>query len=506
MKGFCIKYIYVILGLFLSLYAFTASATCSIYNSDGSEASSKGDVLYKILSHQKDCPRDVVVFKSLLEKSSLKSESTMVANRGFYNPKLGSFSFFEIVYGNWGEANFLVKKGDFFFGHFTEIKNEEIILDQIPSENKLMIELIVWDPKKQLYNFYELRGTDSASRWFYRGDSLDALKDNTYLYRDVPSGMPKFGNRMRCSACHNSGGPIMKEISLPHNDWWRAARPLPLGNHQLDAEVVKQINAVIEPQILSQAVLSGIDQLENSESYQDFKSQLSLQEQLRPLFCEVEINLQSDDTPLDNTKIVSIPSAFFITPFLHEDHFFIDKKNYENHLVKYNMNFPETTRNDADHAWLIPVKGTSDIKAIHTLIDKKIIDNKFAAAVLSIDLQNPIFSSKRCELLRLVPQEFSPRWQSEFLAALKGSDLPQARALYLQLTNPEYTFDDYVSEAKNIAYKIQISLKENQGQRQYFQKMIDSRRAVMESEISENPLGQILEPGFRVIFPQVKQP
>ena len=125
---------------------------------------------------------------------------------------------------------------------------------------------------------------------------------------------------------------------------------------------------------------------------------------------------------------------------------------------------------------------------------------------LKRDLQNPIFSSKRCELLRLVPQEFSPRWQSEFLAALKGSDLPQARALYLQLTNPEYTFDDYVSEAKNIAYKIQISLKENQGQRQYFQKMIDSRRAVMESEISENPLGQILEPGFRVIFPQVKQP
>jgi hypothetical protein len=38
------------------------------------------------------------------------------------------------------------------------------------------------------------------------------------------------------------------------------------------------------------------------------------------------------------------------------------------------------------------------------------------------------------------------------------------------------------------------------GQRILFEKLTLQRKAVFESEISKNPLGQILEPGFRVIF------
>lgn len=54
----------------------------------------------------------------------------------------------------------------------------------------------------------------------------DALLDNTYLYRTPPAGQSKFGSRMRCSACHVSGAPIMKEQDAPHNDWW-------MKDHQL---------------------------------------------------------------------------------------------------------------------------------------------------------------------------------------------------------------------------------------------------------------------------------
>ncbi len=38
-----------------------------------------------------------------------------------------------------------------------------------------------------------------------------------------------------------------------------------------------------------------------------------------------------------------------------------------------------------------------------------------------------------------------------------------------------------------------------------FQKLLRDRAAVFASPISKNPLGQILEPGFRVIFPVHEQ-
>jgi len=504
MRSILNKFIFYFLTSLFFFYANITFAECSIYNSDGNKTSPKEDPLYQILANQTACPFNIVEFKTLLEKSSLKSEVTMVANRGFHNPTLGSFSFFEIVHGNLADVNLTVNKGDFFFGHFTEAKDKKIVLDQNPSENKLMIELIVWDPKKQFYNFYELRGAGSATKWFYRGDSLDALKDNIYLYRDPPPNTAKFGNRMRCSACHNSGGPIMKELSSPHNDWWSSERPLPFAANHPDDDVAKQIKAVIEPLLLSESVSNGINQLEKSSSYQQVKNEISLQEQLRPLFCEVEINLQSDNVPLDETKTIMIPSGFFINSFLHEDSFLIDKKDYETYLKEFVINFPETKRRDADHAWLVPVKSISDIKAIQTVINKKIIDKTFAATVLSIDIDNPVFSQSRCELLKLIPQKFSSLWKDEFLIALQRSDLPQAKSLYLQLSNPKYSYEYYVTEAKKLAKTIQVRLKEPEGKKIYFKKMIDSRLAVAESEISKNPLGQILEPGFRVIFPESK--
>jgi len=499
------KHIFALcLTLTLSLYANVAFGICAIYNSDHSITMPKEDALYKLLSNEIECPQHVIDFKQALEKAALKAKPTMVANRGFHNPTLGSFSFFEIVHGELNGTT--IKQGDFFFGHFTKSVDNQLVLDQAFFENNLMIELIVWDPKKQLYNFYELRGAGSGSQWFYRGDSLDALQDNIYLHRDPPINTPKFGDRMRCSACHNSGGPIMKEINLPHNDWWLSHRPLPLGSNEPDKVVSEQISALIDADFLSQSVMEGIQQLENSLPYQFFKNASTLQEQLRPLFCEVEINLQSDTIPLNAARMVEIPSAFFISPFLYEDTFLIDNPNYNKYLVEFDMRFPETSRRDADHGWLVPVKGTSDIIAIESLIDKKIIDRKFAAAVLSTDQQNVIFSANRCELLKLVPQQFSSQWLDEFLIALKSSSLPHAEALYLQLTNAEYTFEYYVNQAKNEAFRVQNALKDETEQKIIFKKLIDSRLAVFESEISKNPLGQILEPGFRVIFPEVHKP
>jgi len=215
--------------LFFTCAALPAGAACVIQNSDHTATQPKGDAFYELLTQP--CPLRAQDLKAQLIAGGALVEPAMVGNRGIHNPELGSFSFFETVSGQIGKVS--INKGEFFFGHFTAATDEhQLILDQEPEAGKLMVELIAWDKSKGLFNFYELIGQGSTALWFYRGDSLDILHDNAFLYRDVPPGKPKFGKTLRCAGCHSSGGPIMKELALPHNDWWTIARPLEFGSNQ----------------------------------------------------------------------------------------------------------------------------------------------------------------------------------------------------------------------------------------------------------------------------------
>jgi hypothetical protein len=86
--------------------------------------------------------------------------------------------------------------------------------------------------------------------------------------------------------------------------------------------------------------------------------------------------------------------------------------------------FPNTSRVDADHAWLTPVKAASDILAIETLVRQGVLNLEFVHDVLAVDLSNPLFSQGRCRLLRLVPQ--TPDWQAFFQALSEAGVGPHA--------------------------------------------------------------------------------
>ncbi|WP_241480379.1 hypothetical protein [Legionella norrlandica] len=181
-----------------------AHATCTVYFNKQPLNKKLSDPLYYLLSHSEICPQSIQELRNTMRFNGLEEVIGMVANRGRNNPKEGSFSFFESVHGRLPNNQF-IDRGAFFLGYFTGLQGNEIILDQEPVENKLLIEAISWDSQKELYNFYELRGAENRGvRWFYRGNSKDAYKDNTWLYRISPEGENHFGNRMRCSACHNS--------------------------------------------------------------------------------------------------------------------------------------------------------------------------------------------------------------------------------------------------------------------------------------------------------------
>lgn len=487
------KNITLVFFFFFSLGLFSQ---CIIKNSDGQVASTKNDALFNLLTKDNNCINNGRSLREKLLKKGYEVKASMVANRGFNNPHDGSFSFFESVSGN------DVGAGDFFFGHFASGQNGRIDLVE-GLGNGLLIEAIVWDTKKELFNFYELIASRKAIQWFYRGDSHDALLDNIYLYRKPPRGEIKFGDRMRCSACHNSGGPIMKELSSPHNDWWLEKRPLILNPNRPSPQVSNYLEQVIDANIFSEHVKLGINKLEKSRTYSDLKAQRTLEEQLRPLFCETEINIESDlEARSISLEKIQIPSAFFINPFLAQTQIEVERELYDNMLKKFRLSFPETELLDADHAWLTPVKAYADHLAVSALIENKIVDENFVTEVYSIDLATPMFSFKRCNLLELLPENYSTNWQQIFIKNLRASSMPDAQKLADLLENSSLRREHVTLEAKAYLEKVREALKGQDGVEIYFNKLLKVRQEVFKSEISQNPRGQILEPGFRVIFPE----
>ncbi|AUH70647.1 hypothetical protein CAB17_00215 [Legionella sainthelensi] len=512
-KEFIVKkglYCFIVLFCMLTTFSEDVFSTCSVFHSSGKPAERTHDALGLILFSEVQCPRDVFALRQLLKKAGLKIETTMVANRGFHNPSQGSFSLFEMVLGELKimDHHLSIDTGDFFFGHFTTVSPiGELVADQNPEKNALMIEAFAWDPKKGVFNFYELRGEGTQGQWFYRGDSVDIFADNELLHRQPDPNHPQFGTRLRCSGCHGAGGPIMKELDQPHNDWWEPKRKLNFGGHKPDAALQDILETLVAPEQLSKSVLLGLNKLNFNEKFHQKKSSLSLQELLRPLFCPVELNLMSDIYPNDEVQSkVSIPIEFFIDsrflPNQKNQSISISRAFYEEALNIFGSHFPETYLHDADHAWLTPVKAKSDKLAVDKLINNKIIDTKFMLDVLDIDRANPVFSPARCSLLRLLPATPTLNWHDRFIKNLSESKEWAAKKLLKNRTSPEQDIKFYQQKARNFLNNCQEKLKNSKNVAMMYRLLVQRRMEVRTSEISLNPLGQILEPGFRVIFPE----
>lgn len=475
----------------LLVSSFRTWSLCEIYQSDGSPSSNLNDLHFQALAQLSKCPENVVEYKKILVKQGFTIKPSMVANRGRHNPTLGSFSFFEQVLGSTDGA----QEGEFFFGHFTKLLNNEVVLDQEKNKGQLLIELIAWDTQKKFFNFYELIGQGGSAKWFYRGDSQDILKDNEMLYR---GNKPQFGQNLRCSACHSSGGPIMKELVEPYNDWWTTARPLSFGQAKASSELKTWLDELEDASVLSEAVETGIVKLQKSPSYQKIKSGQTLQEQLRPLFCETEINIESSRSlSSDKAVVFDIFSPAFLNPLLGLARLTFSRSDYQHYLKKYKLKFPENGQSDADHVWLTPVKGYSDILAIMDLIQSRLIDEEFAYDVMAIDYKKNLFSDQRCQLLKLLPLDRNSDWKDQFLTNLKSSKLKSAQLLAVYLTDPAKDKEWHRTQS-GLYLKNLMTMGITEAD---FIKLMKDRSAVLNSEISKNPRGQILEPGFRVIFP-----
>lgn len=487
----------------LSVFSSASAYSACISLSSGGPAQGLNDFISKILTRAPHCPEDVLEFRKLILSSGAKLDTTMVANRGFHNPSQGSFSFFEIVSSH--KPQMRVNEGDVFIGHFTGINSlNQIDLEQTPSRGNLMIEAFAWDKTKGYYNFYELIGDGKQGRWFYRGDSADIIADLKFLHLQPDPKNPVFGNRLRCSGCHKEGGPILKELEEPHNDWWTQNRKLDFGGRSFSERAGEIAGSLTSPEVLRRSVKLGAQKLESSKSIIAIKESLSLPEQLRPLFAPVEIDLESDQTPSSEGKNILVPSGFFIDPMLAPQipKMIVAREHYELGLKQLKFKFPETELKDGDHAWLTPVKAYSDRLAIEALIVRGIIDRNFVTSVLSIDFTNPLFSEKRLELLKLLPQRAAAGWQAEYVKSLLAAGSPHALELAKLLTQSGRSLKEVNSRVIEFSSRCAALLGDPGHVKKYMRLLAQRRQEVFDSEISKNPRGQILEPGFRVIFPE----
>jgi hypothetical protein len=505
-----------------------------------------GDALIKLLTAQTTCPQNALIFRDLVEKNGMKLKPAMVANRGFNNPlPQGSFSFFESITGSYGGQNLV--PGDWFFGHFTaaSIDNTAVTTILSPQQgatpNNLLLETIVWDPKKQVFNFYEIRGNGEGGVWFYRGDSNDILADIANLDRNYDPGQPIFMGpitagqatmpRLRCSGCHMNGGPIMKELKSPHDSWQTNERPLNLGAMRIAPELKPILADVITANDFEQWIKAGDEKLNASVPYWTGRSLLSLQQQLRPVFCEQEVNLDSDTQPFApmvlppttqpaNPPAIQAPVGFFIDQRLAPgvESVTINKQLYTNTLTLFQSAFIDyqtsasfpiwvqpVNQIDADHAFETPVKSHSDMLVAQKMISSGLIDEKFLYDVISIDMTRPMFSDARCSLLRLVPDAApTPNWRTQFQQNLTASGSPAAKQLLANMNDPTRTPDWYHQQGKAFIAKVQTNAVNPSAVNGYVRLLAQRRIEVYSAQISQHPQGQIFEPSFRLIFPTMQ--
>jgi hypothetical protein len=490
---------------------------------DGGKAD---DAVRRILLAGGSFPADIFQIRQRLEGHGGKLRAHIVVNGGHDNPARTSaddvkFMVFE-TYAN-ATPDKRVEEDELFFGFFLGAANDTLTV--LPG----FVELIAWDRTKQVYNFWELLEED----WNYRGDSNDVLTNIEQI--NIASPNPRFNfvrnsptdgtPVLRCSGCHTLGGPIMKELEPPHNDWWTTAGKLSLGPFKLRPGSVASNPANVAARMfteeatdaanLNQQVKKGTDRLLAARAKREPSA--SVKSQLRSLFATMEMNLVSDRVPFSErtagNQAVELPTDFFVDARLvgETKPVSVDLSLYKQALTEVGSRFaPEEKPGliETHHAFLVPARSQIDNRWVDTLIARGLIDEELVADVLAVDFTTPVFSGERKGLIRHVPEKASDArdLRDQIIAALKNAPSTDAAApkLLANLTDTARTAAAHRQAAS--AYlagcrKAATSLDAVVG---WLRVAAQRRAEVANSETARHPQGRITEPGFRVIFPEYK--
>lgn len=310
------------------------------------------------------------------------------------------------------------------------------------------IEAWGWDNHRGRYNYYkldELGAAEGKRVWKFRGSSENA---------DLMSAGERKGT---CLQCHTTGAPVMKELLFPWNNWHGKVGTAFKANY-LDPKSTHPAKWPAATTPLFER-LAGAEELETDHLIPAFKrfnesrvNALLLREDgtgnrlltngrltltganrlLRSLFVPTEVNLLSSrdgsgfhpfgaTTDFLPDKQILLPEDFFLHTSLiggglqlvsaKKFSTFAKLKQSENKALveKFTLRL-NGKPGDAHFAWLVPTPSFIDTDMADRLMKLGAVTPHFLAAVLAVDLEEPLFSAKRAELLKLLPErlEFTP--------------------------------------------------------------------------------------------------
>lgn len=302
------------------------------------------------------------------------------------------------------------------------------------------VEALAWDQENGDFNYYKLDGSGgSGMSWKFRGSS-----------RNVDELSPD-DRRDSCFGCHINGAPIMKELLFPWNNWHsfksEATYLTPLSSPQERWPVVADphMNTLSGGDALELAIISRIKRFNdrrfgrlarNVGSGEFFVA--DARRLLRPLFETTEINLASAQQrsgmhPLSNLNLpgpsqeVRLPNSFFLNAGViggggglnglgitaatkFTEIAVVTANEYRDLIVNSGLrirrNGGSSLPGDTDFAWLTPEASFIDSQWVDLLVERGAITKAFAAAVMAIDLEQPILSQSRASLLGFVPEDY----------------------------------------------------------------------------------------------------
>jgi hypothetical protein len=456
-------------------------------------------------------PRTVLEIRQRLQSLGGKQTSHLVANGGHENPFPGRRDVLFMCFNTYaGPApGGKIEEDELFFGFFLGEDNGTVTVSQD------FMELVAWDRTKRLYNYWQM----VSKEWHYRGDTAGILADTADINLGKAGAKP--GGGVRCAGCHILGGPVMKEIDPPHNDWFTAGNKLPLGTLKLEpgqgpdtpaGAAARLFAGATDAGQFSRQVKKGIDRLLDARAAQKGDG-LSLKQQLRSLFSTMEMNLVCDTVPFRERertgKAVEIPQDFFVDARLvgQRQTVPVAIKVYKQGLQKVGSRFaPDETPGlvETRHAFVVPARSYIDNRVIDSLIRQGFLDDGLVAAVLAVDFTTPVYSQPRAALIRYVPDKArnAAELRAKLIAALKRAPQdPAAQELFANLTNPKRDAAFHRKAAVAYLKACAQAAARPETVEGWLRLASQRREEILHAQTTRSRRDNITEPGFRLIFP-----
>lgn len=316
--------------------------------------------------------------------------------------------------------------------------------------NGTFLEVMAWDNKHKGFNYY--RSVGDNGRWAFAGNSRHALSPPT-------KGKGPF-------EAHPSGNLIMKELRLPWVHWHSftvdifedafpkgdARRKHPWFTKRLGAETCE-----------IEVVMPSITRWTSARFNQVIGANGKVSDPARvveQIVTSPTVNLASSTRESQGVGPVDLPPGFFVdfdglslVGLPGPPSFSVSRVIYKKSLKKFDFKLSDgegfSQPGDTHFAFVVPERAFEDTETLRLAIDRGLITQRLAAALLMVDFPNPVFSARRASLLKHAPASATiNNGKSAYSQDMANAIL--AAAASATADSPEKEFADRWDKAKNL--------------------------------------------------------